>query len=124
MKRQASLVSLFVALLWVMLARADTAIVVRTTNLPALQALCQLPAACVFFGPLDGPLRQLLLATKPLSLQTLLGLLNNVPAFLGVPNGQVRIHIPNAGNPEHGMATSQSAEHSTPTPSSNQPDSP
>jgi hypothetical protein len=89
MKCQASLAGLFVALLWVMPARADTAVIIRTTSLPALQALCQLPATCTFLRPLDGALGQVILVTTPLPLQTLLGLLNNVAGFVDAEVDQV-----------------------------------
>lgn len=70
-------------------ARADTGVIVRTTNLSALQALCVLPATCTVVGNLDGSLGQLFLVTTPLPLANLLGLLNGVAGFVGAEVDQV-----------------------------------
>ena len=70
-------------------ARADTGVIVRTTNLPALQTLCLLPTTCTVVGNLDGSLGQLFLVTTPLPLANLLGLLNGVAGFVGAEVDQV-----------------------------------
>src|SRR5215470_8746405 len=70
-------------------ARAQTRVIVRTTNLPALQALCLLPATCTVVGGLDGSLGQLFLVTSPLPLANLLGLLNGVAGFVSAEVDQV-----------------------------------
>lgn len=89
MKRQACVAGLFAILLWAAPAKADTRVIVRTTNLPALQALCQLPATCTVVRPLDGALGQVFLVGTPLPLQTLVGLLNNAAGFVGAEVDQV-----------------------------------
>lgn len=89
MKHQVCVAGLFAILLWATPAKADTGVIVRTTNLPALQALCQLPATCTVLRPLDGALGQVFLVTTPLPLQTLLGLLNNAAGFVGAEVDQV-----------------------------------
>ena len=89
MKRPAFAVGLFAILLWAAPAKADTGMIVRTTNLPALQALCQDPAICTLVRPVDGALGQVFLVTTPLPLQSLLGLLNNVAGFVGAEADQV-----------------------------------
>ncbi len=63
-------------------ARADNRVIVRTTNLPALQALCALPTTCTVVGALDGTLGQVFLVTTPLPLDTLVGLLKGVAGFV------------------------------------------
>lgn len=70
-------------------ARADTGVIVRTTNLPALQALCLLPTTCTVVGNLDGSLGQLFLVTTPLPLANFLGLLNGVAGFVAAEANQV-----------------------------------
>lgn len=70
-------------------ARADTGVIVRTTNLPALQSLCLLPTTCTVVGNLDGSLGQLFLVTTPLPLANLLGLLNGVAGFVDAEVDQV-----------------------------------
>jgi hypothetical protein len=70
-------------------ARADTGVIVRTTNLPALQALCLLPTTCTLVGSLDGSLGQLFLVTTPLPLADLLGLLNGVLGFVDAEVDQI-----------------------------------
>jgi subtilase family protein len=69
--------------------RADTGVIVRTTNLSALQALCVLPTTCTVVGNLDGSLGQLFLVTTPLPLSNFLGLLNGVAGFVGAEVDQV-----------------------------------
>src|SRR6267142_1368634 len=76
MMRRMWLTGALVALLWAAPAKADTGIIVRTTaGLPALQALCLLPATCSVVRGLDGALGQVFLVTTPLPVQTFLGLL-------------------------------------------------
>jgi Subtilase family len=70
-------------------ATADTGVIVRTTNLPALQALCLLPTTCTVVGNLDGSLGQLFLVTTPLPLANLLGLLNGVLGFVDAEVDQI-----------------------------------
>ena len=70
-------------------ARADTGVIVRTTNLSALQTLCLLPTTCTVVGNLDGSLGQLFLVTTPLPLANLLGLLNGVVGFVDAEVDQV-----------------------------------
>src|SRR6266850_1794199 len=79
MMRRMWLTGALVALLWAAPAKADTGIIVRTTaGLPALQALCLLPATCSVVRGLDGALGQVFLVTTPLPVQTFLGLLPGV----------------------------------------------
>src|SRR6266850_2522789 len=76
MMRRIWLTGALVALLWAAPAKADTGVIVRTTGgLPALQALCLLPATCSVVRGLDGALGQVFLVTTPLPAQTFLGLL-------------------------------------------------
>jgi Subtilase family len=83
MRRRLSLAAVSVlVLLWAAPARAQTGVIVRTTNLPALQTLCALPATCTVVGALDGTLGQVFLVTTPLPLQTFLGLLNGLLGFV------------------------------------------
>lgn len=76
-------------LLWVVPARATTVVIVRTTNLSALQTLCALPTTCTVVEPIDGTLGQLFLVTTPLPLQTLLNLLSGVAGFVSAEVDQV-----------------------------------
>jgi len=78
-----------VALLWAAPTKADTGVIVRTTNLEALQTLCAVPTTCTVVGGLDGTLRQLFLVNTPLPLQTLLGLLKPVTGFVSAEVDQV-----------------------------------
>jgi hypothetical protein len=71
-----------VVLLWATPAKADTGIIVRTTNLQALQTLCLLPTTCTVVRQLDGKLGQVFLVTTPLPLQTFLGILNSLTGFV------------------------------------------
>ena len=87
--KRASIAGLLVVLLWATPARAETRVIVRTTNLPELQALCQLPLICTVVRPLDGASGQVFLVTTPLPLQILLSLLNNVTGFVGAEADQV-----------------------------------
>jgi Subtilase family len=75
------LAGLIVFLSFVASARADTGVIVRTTNLSALQTLCLLPTTCTVVGNLDGSLGQVFLVTTPLPLANFLGLLNGVAGF-------------------------------------------
>ena len=76
MKHRMWIAGVLAGLLWTAPAKADTGVIVRTTaGLPALQALCLLPATCTVVGGLDGTLGQVFLVTTPLPLQTFLGLL-------------------------------------------------
>lgn len=86
MKSRAWLAGLILILSFASSARAQTAVIVRTTNLPALQALCVLPATCTVLETLDGSLGQVFLVTSPLPLANLLGLLNGV---LGLVDSEV-----------------------------------
>ena len=91
MKRPMWLAGALVTLLWAVPARADTGVIVRTTNLPALQALCALPATCTIspVGALDGTLGQVFLVTTPLPLQNFLGLLNGLAGFVSAEVDQL-----------------------------------
>ena len=89
MKRRIGCAGILIALLWAAPTKADTGVIVRTTNLPALQALCAIPATCTVVGGLDGTLGQLFLVTTPLPLQTLLGLLQPVTGFVSAEVDQV-----------------------------------
>src|SRR5712691_11208777 len=76
MKHRMWIAGVLAGLLWTAPAKADTGVIVRTTaGLPALQALCLLPATCTVVGALDGTMGQVFLVTTPLPLQTFLGLL-------------------------------------------------
>src|SRR5690348_18509475 len=90
MKRRMGWAGLIIALLWAVPTKADTGVIVRTTNLQALQALCVLPETCSVVGGLDGTLGQLFLITTPLPLQTLLGLLTPVTGFVSAEVDQAR----------------------------------
>lgn len=83
MKLRIWLAGMLGLLLWASTARADTGVIVRTSNLAALQTLCAVPATCTFVRTLDGTLGQLFLVTTPLQLQTFLGLLNPLIGFVG-----------------------------------------
>jgi hypothetical protein len=90
MKRRIWLAGALVILLWATPAKADTGVIVRTSNLPALQALCGLPTTpCTVVRTLDGTLGQLFLVTTPLPLQTFLGLLNPLVGFVGAEADQL-----------------------------------
>lgn len=89
MKYRMWLASLIVFFSCVTSARADTGVIVRTTNLSALQTLCLLPTTCTVVGNLDGSLGQLFLVTTPLPLANFLGLLNGVAGFVGAEVDQV-----------------------------------
>jgi hypothetical protein len=89
MKRQIWLAGALLTLLWATPARAATAVIVRTTNLPALQVLCLLPTTCTVLGALDGTLGQVLLVTSPLPLQNILSLLSPLTGFLDAEVDQV-----------------------------------
>lgn len=89
MKHRICWSGILVALLWAAPIKADTGVIVRTTNLPALQALCAVPTACTVVRALDGTLGQLFLVTTPLPLQTLLGLLQPVTGFVSAEVDQV-----------------------------------
>ena len=70
-------------------AWADNRFIVRTTNLPALQALCLLPTTCTVVEGLDGTLGQVFLVTTPLPLETFLGLLQPLAGFVHAEVDQV-----------------------------------
>jgi hypothetical protein len=90
MKRRVWLAGILIALSWAAPARADTGVIIRTTGgLPALQALCLLPATCTVVGGLDGTLGQVFLVTTPLPLQTFLGLLNGLTGFVAAEVDQL-----------------------------------
>jgi hypothetical protein len=89
MKRRMGWAGVLIALLWAAPTKADTGVIVRTTNLQALQTLCVLPATCTVVGGLDGTLRQLFLVTTPLPLQTFLGLLQPVTGFVSAEVDQL-----------------------------------
>src|SRR6202041_3120030 len=84
MKRRLLLIGALAALMCATSARADTGIIVRTTNLQALQTLCLLPATCTLspLGPLDGTLNQVFLITTPLPVSNILSLLQGVTGFV------------------------------------------
>jgi hypothetical protein len=88
-KCRLSLAGVLLALLWATPAKGDTSVIVRTTNLSALQTLCVLPATCTIVETVDGTLGQVFLVTTPLPLQTFLGLLNPLTGFLGAEIDQV-----------------------------------
>ena len=77
------------ALLLATPASADNRVIVRTTNLPALQVLCALPTTCTLVGPLDGTLGQVFLVTTPLPLDTLVGLLKGITGFVSAEADQL-----------------------------------
>lgn len=83
MKRRVLLPSLLAMFFWAAPAKADTAVIVRITNLPALQTLCALPATCTIAATIDGTLGQVFLVTTPLPLQTFLTLLSPLTGFVG-----------------------------------------
>src|SRR5690348_1947753 len=89
MKCRAWLVGLVLFFSCVTSARADTSVIVRTTNLPALQTLCLLPTTCTVVRGLDGTLGQVFLITTPLPLSSILSLLNGVTGFVGAEVDQV-----------------------------------
>jgi len=84
MKRWMLLIGALMALMCATPARANTGIIVRTTNLQALQTLCLLPATCTLspLGPLDGTLNQVFLITTPLPVANILSLLQGVTGFV------------------------------------------
>jgi subtilisin family serine protease len=61
---------------------ADNRVIVRTTELSALQTLCLLPTTCTVVGPLDGSLKQVFLVTTPLDLTTFVNLLGGLTGFV------------------------------------------
>lgn len=89
MKRGAWLAGLVMFFFCVPSARADTSVIVRTTNLPALQTLCLLPTTCTIVRGLDGSLGQVFLITTPLPLSSILNLLSGVTGFVGAEVDQV-----------------------------------
>ena len=89
MKCRMWLAGLIVVLSCVTSARADTGVIVRTTNLSALQTLCLLPATCTVVGNLDGTLGQVFLVTTPLPVQTFLTQLSGVLGFVDAEVDQV-----------------------------------
>ena len=89
MRRRMGLAGALIALMWAAPAKADTGVIVRTTNLQALQTLCALPATCTLVRGLDGTLGQVFLVTTPLPLQSFLGLLQQLGGFLGAEVDQV-----------------------------------
>src|SRR2546429_4510985 len=70
-------------------ARAGNRVIVRTTNLQALQTLCAIPLVCTVGGGLDGSLNQLFLVTTPLDLTTILNLLGNTLGFVDAEADQL-----------------------------------
>jgi Subtilase family len=88
---------LLLALLWSTPVSAQTGVIVRTTNLPALQALCVLPATCTIVEPVDGTLGQVFLITTPLPLQNILNLLGGLAGFVDAEVDQV-LNLVNAVN--------------------------
>ncbi|HEX4542625.1 MAG TPA: hypothetical protein VH114_05615, partial [Candidatus Acidoferrum sp.] len=89
MKRRLWLAGALVILLWATPAKADTGVIVRTTNLPALQVLCLSPTTCTIVQTLDGTVGQLFLITTPLPLQSILGLLSPLTGFVGAEVDQL-----------------------------------
>jgi subtilase family protein len=89
MRRRIWLAGLIVFFSCVTSARADTGVIVRTTNLSALQTLCAVPATCTVVRNLDGNLGQVFLVTTPLPLANLLGLLNGVAGFVEAEADQI-----------------------------------
>lgn len=89
MKFRAWLAGLVLFFSCVSSAKADTSVIVRTTNLSALQTLCLLPTTCTLVRTLDGSLGQVFLVTTPLPLANLLGLLNGVAGFVDAEVDQV-----------------------------------
>ena len=89
MRRRMWLAGLILSFLCVTSARAQTGVIVRTTNLSALQTLCLLPTTCTVVGNLDGTLGQVFLVTTPLPLSNFLGLLNGVAGFANAEVDQV-----------------------------------
>ncbi len=89
MRQQIWLACVLVTVLWTAPAKGDTGVIVRTTNLPALQVLCALPITCTVVRGLDGTLGQVFLVTTPLPLDGLLNLLNGVTGFVDAEVDQV-----------------------------------
>jgi len=89
MRRQIWLACVLVTLLWATPAKADTGVIVRTTNLPALQTLCVLPITCTVVRGLDGTLGQVFLVTTPLSFDNFLPLLKTVTGFVSAEVDQL-----------------------------------
>src|SRR5438094_4299092 len=77
MNRRMWLAGVLLALLWSTPAKADTAVIIRTTGgLSALQLFCSLPLSpCTIIGALDGTLGQVFLVTTPLDPTVFIGLL-------------------------------------------------
>src|SRR5437763_12650082 len=89
MKRRMGWAGALIALMWAAPAKADTGVIVRTSNLQALQALCALPTTCTVVEGLDGTLSQVFLVSTPLPVQSLLGLLSPLPGFVEAEVDQV-----------------------------------
>src|SRR5207237_6412068 len=70
-------------------ATADNRVIVRTTNLQALQTLCTLPTTCTVVGGLDGTLNKLFLVTTPLDVTTLLNLLGSTVGIVDAEADQL-----------------------------------
>jgi hypothetical protein len=91
MMRRMWLSGLLLALAWATPAKADTRVIVRTTNLGALQTLCLLPATCSLSptGALDGTLGQVFVVTTPLPVASFLPLLQGLTGFVDAEVDQV-----------------------------------
>lgn len=89
MNRKIWLGSALFFLLWATPAKADTGVIVRTTNLPALQTLCAVPTTCTIVETIDGALGQVFLVTTPLPLQTFLDQLSGLAGFVDAEVDQV-----------------------------------
>src|SRR5437588_546366 len=89
MKRRMGWAGALIALMWAAPAKADTGVIVRTSNLQALQALCALPTTCTVVEGLDGTLSQVFLVSTPLPVQSLVGLLSPLPGLVEAEVDQV-----------------------------------
>ena len=91
MMRRMWLSGLLLALAGATPAKADTRVIVRTTNLGALQTLCLSPATCSLspIGALDGTLGQVFLVTTPLPVASFLPLLQGLTGFVDAEVDQV-----------------------------------
>src|SRR6266403_304786 len=92
MKRGMWLMGALVALLWASPAKADTGIIIRTTDgLPALQTFCSLPLSpCTVVGALDGTLGHVFLVTTPLDPTIFISLLSNpIGGLVGFVDAEV-----------------------------------
>jgi hypothetical protein len=90
-------------------ARADNRVIVRTTNLPALQALClPLLQTCTVVEGLDGTLNQLFLVTTPLDVTTFLNLLNGTLGIVDAEADQLLSlnSLNQVGTPPPGLSDS------------------